>query len=98
MPIYVIAQNTVTDHEKMQEYLDRVGATVPDNVSLLASDDNPEVIEGEGPAIRTVLMEFPDRDVFDAWYESDEYKPLAEMRMAAAPGTLIVVEGFNPDA
>ena len=50
MPVYAIAQNTVVDEQGMQEYLDRVGATIPAGVSLLASDDSPEVVEGDGPA------------------------------------------------
>ena len=97
MTVYGIAQSTIVDPEGMQEYLDRVGATVPEGVSLIASDDNPEVVEGEGPALRTVIVEFPDRDVFDAWYQSEEYQELAEIRMAAAPGTFILVEGVTPD-
>ncbi len=98
MTVYAIAQSTIVDHEAMQEYLDRVGATVPDGVSLIAEDDAPEVIEGDGPALRTVIVEFPDRDVFDSWYQSDEYQELAELRMGAAPGTFILVEGVTPDA
>ncbi|MGI9659396.1 MAG: DUF1330 domain-containing protein [Gaiellaceae bacterium] len=98
MPVYAIGQSTIVDPEAMQEYLDRVGATIPDGVSLLASDETPEVVEGDGSALRTVIVEFPDRDVFDTWHNSDEYKPLAELRMAAAPGTFILVEGVTPDA
>jgi uncharacterized protein (DUF1330 family) len=95
MAVYAIVQNTVVDPDLMQEYLDRVGATVPEGVSTLASDEAPEIIEGEGQSLRTVIVEFPDRDVFDAWYESEEYQPLAEMRMNAAPGTMILVEGLT---
>jgi uncharacterized protein (DUF1330 family) len=93
MPVYAIAQSTVVDQQKMDEYLSKVGATIPDRVKLLASDDTPELIEGEGQPLRTVLVEFPDRDVFDAWYQSPEYRELTKIRMAAAPGTFILVEG-----
>lgn len=97
MAVYAIVQNTVVDPDLMQEYLDRVGATIPDGVGVVASDEAPEVIEGEAQSLRTIIVEFPDRDVFDAWYQSDDYQPLAEMRMKAAPGTMILVEGV-PDA
>lgn len=97
MTVYAISQNTIVDPEAMQEYLDRVGATVPAGVSLIAQDETPEVIEGEGPALRTVIVEFPDRDVFDEWYHSDEYQELAALRMSAAPGTFILVEGLAHD-
>ena len=98
MPVYAIGQSTIVDTDAMQEYLDRVGATIPEGVRLLASDDAPEVVEGDGQALRTVIVEFPGRDVFDTWYHSDEYKPLAELRMKAAPGTFMLVEGITPDA
>lgn len=94
MPVYAIVQNTVIDKQKMDEYLGRVGPTLPSDVKLLASDETPELIEGEGQALRTVLVEFPNREVFDAWYNSPEYKELAAMRMEAAPGTAILVEGM----
>ena len=81
------------DQQKMEEYLSRVGATIPEGVNLLASDDTPELIEGDGQALRTVIVEFPDRDVFDGWYNSPEYKELTVIRKAAAPGTMILVEG-----
>ena len=57
MPVYAIAQSTVVDREKMDEYLSKVGATIPDGVKLLPSDDTPELIEGEGQPLRTVLVE-----------------------------------------
>jgi uncharacterized protein (DUF1330 family) len=38
-------------------------------------------------------MEFPDTDAARAWYHSDEYAPLREMRQAASRTQLIIVEG-----
>jgi len=94
MPVYLIVQNTVVDQQKMEEYLSRVGATIPEGVKLLASDETPELVEGDGQALRTVIAEFPNRDVFDGWYNSADYKELTELRKAAAPGTAILVEGM----
>lgn len=94
MPVYMIVQNTVVDQQKMEEYLSRVGATIPEGVNLLASDETPELLEGDGQALRMVIAEFPNRDVFDGWYNSAEYKELTEIRKAAAPGTVMLVEGM----
>lgn len=94
MPVYAVVQSTVVDQQKMEEYLSRVGPTIPEGVNLLASDETPELIEGDGRALRTVIVEFPNRDVFDGWYNSAEYKELTEIRKAAAPGTMILVEGM----
>ena len=95
MTLYAISQTTITDPQKMQEYLDRVGPTIPEGVKLLASDETPRVIEGKDLAPRTVLLEFPSRDVFENWYHSPEYQELANLRMSAAPGTFILIEGVD---
>ncbi len=42
---------------------------------------------------RVVIVEFPDRAALEAWYNSAEYKPLIELRRAAAKDMLIVLDG-----
>ncbi len=44
-----------------------------------------------GRARRTV--EFPDMDAVERWHNSDDYKPLLEMRLGATRGNLIAVKG-----
>src|SRR5450755_4637854 len=51
---------------------------------LLAGDDAPTVKKGDWPDTRTVLVEFPGADAFDAWFNSPEYQALAEHRHAAS--------------
>jgi uncharacterized protein (DUF1330 family) len=47
---------------------------------LLAVDEAPTVKEGDWPYTRTVLIEFPTAEAFDAWFNSPEYQALAEHR------------------
>ncbi len=41
-----------------------------------------------------VIIEFPDMDAVERWYKSDDYKPLLEMRLGAARGNFIAVNGI----
>jgi uncharacterized protein (DUF1330 family) len=38
-------------------------------------------------------MEFPDLDTARAWYRSDAYAPLRELRRSASDTDIVVVEG-----
>ncbi len=61
---------------------------------ILAFDEQSEVVEGEPPGTRTVLIEFESRDAFRAWYDSAAYQEVIGMRHEAAPGTMIVADAF----
>ena len=63
---------------------------------LLAVDEEPTVKEGDWPYTRTVLIEFPDAEVFDTWFNSPEYQTLAEHRHAASTGSIAVIKRFTP--
>ncbi len=47
---------------------------------LLAVDEAPTVKEGNWPYTRTVLIEFPTAEAFDAWFNSQEYQASLEGR------------------
>ena len=53
-----------------------------------------EVMEGEWPGPRVVVHEFPDMETLKRWYDSDDFRPLIEIRQRVSKGNLIVAEGF----
>ena len=95
MTAYVIYHQTeILDPEAWAEYrshiregLARFGARV------IASVPDPTILEGEWGGIHNVLIEFPDRETVDRWYASDDYKPQLALRLKAARGNLIVLDG-----
>lgn len=96
MPAYVIYQGEVTDPEQYEKY------KPPSAASILAAGGRFlvrggafEVLEGEAPASRTVLLEFPDRDAAIAWYRSDEYAEARKLREGASVARLYVVDGVD---
>jgi uncharacterized protein (DUF1330 family) len=62
---------------------------------LLAVDEKPNVLEGEWPWTRTVLLEFPDQASLDAWYRSADYQALAQHRFRAADAAIAVVQSLG---
>src|SRR5690606_8207985 len=74
-------------------YLEQVEATVaPFGGTWLAQGD-PEVIEGAWPG-SVVLMAFPDRATALAWYESDEYRAIIDLRHDNAISDLVFIESL----
>lgn len=97
MPVFVVGQGRVEDPEKLDRYAQAARPTlVAGGAKLLAIDANAEIVEGEPPGPRTVILEFESKEAFRAWYDSPEYQAIVGMRLEAAPGTLIVADGFVP--
>lgn len=96
MAVYVVAELTITDRDRYAQYeagfmeiFERHGG------ALLSVDEDPEVLEGEWPHTRTVLIEFPDRDAAMAWYRSEDYQALAQHRFAASTGNIVLVKSLG---
>lgn len=95
MAEYVVAKLTINDRKRYAEY----EAGFMDIFSrfagkMLAVDEQVEVLEGDWPCTRTVIVEFPSREEALAWYRSDDYQALAEHRFAASVGSIALVKGF----
>jgi uncharacterized protein (DUF1330 family) len=99
MAVYAIFQSNIVDQQKIDEY----GAQAAPMVigaggKILVFDEKAEVVEGDPPGTRTVLIEFEDRDSFRSWYDSDDYQKVIGMRLEAAPGTMVVADSFEMPA
>jgi len=60
---------------------------------LVASDVN-EVVEGEWPSERVVILEFPSIEQARAWYADPDYQELIAMRHQATVSSIAFVGGF----
>lgn len=95
MAAYVLAQGRVEDREKLNQYLAGAGGSLaPFNAKVLAYTEEPEVVEGEVPNNRFVLIEFADVETAKAWYDSDDYAAVRGLRIEGAPGTLVILPGM----
>jgi uncharacterized protein (DUF1330 family) len=95
MPVYVVVQLTVRDRERYQRYVDAFLPIIAEHGGrVLAVQDDPEVLEGTWPHDRLVLLSFADREAFDRWSQSPEYREIARDRTAATDGPILLVDGF----
>jgi uncharacterized protein (DUF1330 family) len=94
MTAYIYANVNVTDPALFEEYRALVPAVIKAyGGRYLVRGGATEVLEGDRPAHRNVLLEFPDMASLKAFYHSAEYKPLIVMRERAATTSLMAIEG-----
>lgn len=96
MPAYVIVGVDVTDPDAYGEYTRQVPATLePYGGRFIVRGGAFEVLEGNWPAPRIVILSFPDIERAKAWHESGEYQAILPIRQAnARTHVMVVVEGL----
>lgn len=97
MPAFVIASVNVTDPEKYKDYMAlSPGAIAAHGGKFVVRGGNPEILEGEWPRPRVVVVEFPSRVAAKTFYDSVEYTEAKKHREGAAEFSMIVVDGVAP--
>jgi uncharacterized protein (DUF1330 family) len=92
MTTYAIVGINVKDPTAYREYLRRAGRSFAGSgITVLAASDAPFAVEGVSPFSRYVLLQFPDRAAFDAWYTSPAYQDAIPFRHANAETGLFVL-------
>jgi uncharacterized protein (DUF1330 family) len=96
MPAYVIYQGEVTDPARYDQYKPAAAASIEAaGGRYLARGGETRVLEGERPAGRTVLLEFPTKEAAVAWYEGERYREARKLREGAAGARMYVVDGVG---
>lgn len=91
---YIIGNIDIQDQEIYEKYRAQVPATVAKHGGeYLVRGGRNESLEGAEPLPRFVVLKFPSYDDALTWYNSEEYRPLAQLRQSGSTGNLIVVEG-----
>ena len=97
MTAYLIAEHTITDPLKFEEYRIKVGPMIAKHGGRYVTKPGSHVVLEKENAVwqpqRVVIIEFPDMAALNAWYQSTEYQPLIALRKAAAKDMLITLEG-----
>jgi uncharacterized protein (DUF1330 family) len=96
MPVYAIAQLTITDRAVYDRYQARfMGVMSRYQGRVLAADEHPQIIEGTWDREKVVLLSFPDEAAFRAWAESPDYQEIAKDRKAGSTAVVLLVKGFG---
>lgn len=97
MPAYLIGSITVTDPVGFEDYRARVPAVIAAHGGrYVVRGGQMEVLEGDWPGQRTVVLEFPDMARLKAFYDSADYAPLLALRQRSAVSSIMLVEGYVP--
>jgi uncharacterized protein (DUF1330 family) len=93
---FVIVQIVVNDWDGYRQYGSAGHQEIFDRFSgkVIGIDENVEIIEGSWPFTRTILIEFPSKELARAWYESDEYQAVVGLRHGSATSNLVIVSGY----
>lgn len=95
MKYYVIAEMQVTDPGWVADYVANVTPMIERRGGrYLARTSHAEKLEGERARPRLVVVTgWPSREAAMAFYESEDYRPYREARVAGAVNELMLVPG-----
>lgn len=92
---YFLAHIDIVNEAEYKKYLDGTDEVLAKfKGKYLAVDKNPETLEGERAAGRTVIIEFPDEAELRRWYDSPEYQEILRHRLKAARCHAMIVHGL----
>ena len=95
MAVFVIADIEVLDRPAFEEYRQLVPTTIASyGGRYLARGGATDVLEGSWSPPRCVILEFPDMERFQTWWDSPEYAPLKVLRQRASKSNLVVTQGL----
>lgn len=91
---YVVITEDVKDPAGMTEYAKLAGKAMA-GATILAFDQNAEVLEGEWHGTQTVLLEFESAEAAREWYNSDAYQEAVKLRQSAADCHGAILHGLG---
>lgn len=95
MKYYAVVELEITDRSWVAEYVKNVTRMVEQHGGrYLARTAKVERIEGERklPPV-FLIIEWPSKEAAEALYESEEYRPFREKRLAGAKNEFLLVAG-----
>ena len=96
MSAYLVALITVTNQEKFLEYASLPAAVAEQyGAKFVIRGRDIEVVEGEMPHSRVVILEFKDKNMAKVFFDSPEYAQAKEVRREACDFHAFIVEGVE---
>ena len=97
MSVYVIAQIKWHDQEEYKRYIKAFHPLIKrhEGVTLAASEDSVDVLEGAWPLPGAVVMRFPSAAHVRNWMADPDYPGVVAIRHGAAETNLVMVDGLD---
>jgi len=91
---FLVDVREVKDAAKMEEYKARVAPVVERFGGRYVAIGGPfEVVEGSYQPVFPVMIQFPSMDQASRWYDSEEYRDLKRLRLAATVSNAVFLAG-----
>ena len=95
MPAYLIVETDITDPEQYELYKAAAPAALAEyGGRYVARGGELAVLEGDWSPTRLVVLEFPDLEAVQRFYDSPEYEAAKALRKGAAHLNMVAVEGI----
>jgi uncharacterized protein (DUF1330 family) len=96
MPAYIIAEVEVTDAAGFEEYRKLVPPTIEKyGGRYVVRGGVTKTLEGGWAPKRLVVLEFPNAEQAQRWYDCEEYRAPKALRIKTTRSRLILVEGVS---
>ena len=95
MKYYAVAEIDITDATWVAAYVERTTRLVEQHGGrYLARTARIEKLEGDRPPPQIFLIiEWPSKEAAEAFYNSNDYRPLLESRLKGSNGEFVLVAG-----
>ena len=95
MSAYIVVEVNIIKTERYEEYKPLATASIEKfGGKYIVRGGNSEIIEGDQPLHRIVILEFESMEQGLAWYHSEEYKEGRVLRNAITESRMYIVEGL----
>jgi len=92
---YVIAQISVTDHQKYKKYIELVLPTIESfGGEFLVRGGKSKTFENKPFGKRNVIIRFPSYQLALDWYHSELYSEAKILRISSSTSIQTIVEGI----
>jgi len=96
MSAFLICDVKVKDRTALNEYLKLSEHTLaPYSGKFHVQAGKLQVIEGDWQPTVIIVVEFPNTELANTWYESNEYAPALAIKPRAMDRNMILVEGID---
>ncbi len=81
MSAFIVADiNPTTDTDSLKQYSQAAASTVEKFNGKFLAKGTIESFSGDAPRKMKIILEFPDSESANGWYNSDEYQALIPLR------------------
>jgi uncharacterized protein (DUF1330 family) len=93
---YLIANLHIYDPKAFAKYREQVTPLIARHGGrYLIRGGELRTLEGDPGFERLVVLEFPSLAEAQRFYDSPEYEPVRQLRLASAKGTVVLVDGYS---